>query len=352
MSELASRVKTYVPDFVMGIYRWIRPYIDFLRGLIVFSITKRTPESSYLSMLTLHCRTNGITTDLVGWIFSKIRPPGSIAAVTGAVGAVDSKQLEHVVDTIGQDGYFIFQSKLSEGLCDEIKNFASVVAANAETVINGKFEKKVFDPLSPSSKTYRIEESDLIRQPAVQDLMGDATIRAISEAYLKAQPVLVSVNLWWSPVFGQAPGEDAAQLYHFDFANNKWLKFFVYLTDVDATAGPHCFVRGSHRRKSPAGHALLKRGYVRLSDSDIAAAFGAENMLEFPGLRGTILAVDTAGFHKGKVPVSQHRLILELTYANSLFGGDYKRHDLHGVTPVLAEALTRYPYTYQRFQLK
>ncbi len=95
---------------------------------------------------------------------------------------------------------------------------------------------------------------------------------------------------------------------------------FVYLTDVDTDNGPHCFVRGSHRTKPGR---LLSDG--RKSDEQILATYSPEDVVEITGGRGTIIAADTRGFHKGKDLVRGERLILQFEFATSMFGAEYPR---------------------------
>ena len=36
--------------------------------------------------------------------------------------------------------------------------------------------------------------------------------------------------------------EHAAQMFHFDMDRPKWLKFFIYINDVNEKNGPHFFI--------------------------------------------------------------------------------------------------------------
>ena len=81
----------------------------------------------------------------------------------------------------------------------------------------------------------------------------------------------------------------------------KFLKFFFYLTDVgpEKRARTHT-CRDSHNRK-PAG---LTQGRTNLSDEEMFKYYAKDQIVEITGSRGTIFAVDTRGFHKGKPPFS------------------------------------------------
>jgi hypothetical protein len=109
----------------------------------------------------------------------------------------------------------------------------------------------------------------------------------------------------------------------------RWIKFFVYLTDVGPDNGPHCFVAGSHKTGG-IPNTFLDRGYVRIPDDEIHAAYPNERLIEFTGPRGTIIAEDTRGLHKGRPVVAGHRLMLEFEFSNSLFGATSP----HGVSRI------------------
>ncbi|MEL7145953.1 MAG: hypothetical protein AAFO69_06265, partial [Bacteroidota bacterium] len=53
---------------------------------------------------------------------------------------------------------------------------------------------------------------------------------------------------------------------------------------------------------------------------DILACYEPSEVIEILGSKGTIVAVDTSGFHKGKPPVSRDRLIVQIEFTNSFFG--------------------------------
>jgi hypothetical protein len=150
------------------------------------------------------------------------------------------------------------------------------------------------------------------------------------------------IAMWWSAPFHGAAKSEAAQMYHFDLDRIKFLKFFFYITDVDSETGPHCYVRKSHKRLPPS---LLKEG--RLTDDEVEIGFGKENMMELGGKRGTIMAVDTRGLHKGKDLVMGKRLLFQIEFANSMFGQYYEPGKKPSLKPEFATQFEKYKYTYQ-----
>lgn len=304
------------------------------------------------SVLRLHCRTNGKATAMLTPLVRAARPPRSRAAAEGVLGRLSIQDQDKIAAAIERDGFYVFEQRVPEALCDEIEAFARHTPAQIE----GSDTLKLFDSQRPESKTYRIREQDIVKSSAMQRLMSDRSILAVAETYLKTLPILSGLYLWFSPAFGNAPGDHAAQEFHFDFDPPPiWLLFFVYLTDVGPDNGPHIFVRGTHQPGEPGMKDLLARGYVRIPDEDIVARFGAENVVELHGKRGTVLAVDTRGMHKGKMPVVGHRLIAQLSFATPPFSGSHGDEvPLSGqIDPALAQATETTPAVYSvRYPVK
>ena len=73
--------------------------------------------------------------------------------------------------------------------------------------------------------------------------------------------------MWWSNVSNKVDSF-SAQDFHFDLDSIKFLKVFIYLKDVTENKGPHVYVEGSHKLFSKP-YEILKRGYSRVSDSEI-----------------------------------------------------------------------------------
>ncbi len=125
----------------------------------------------------------------------------------------------------------------------------------------------------------------------------------------------------------------------------RFIKFFVYLTDVGPHNGPHVVVRGTHNKR-PAVFYKDRR----FTDEEVNAAFPDGEVRSIEGPAGTVLAVDTSALHKGQPLESGHRLLLQVEYTNSLFGQAYTRIS---AAPQpggpLAHAIQRYPHVFQRF---
>jgi hypothetical protein len=125
-------------------------------------------------------------------------------------------------------------------------------------------------------------------------------------SYFGCTPVLDSIQAWWS-----YPGNDTAkeaENFHRDNESIRFLKFFIYLTDVDSETGPHVLVEGS---SSSPKLTMLRR----LSDNEVETEFGAERIKCIFGKAGDAFIEDTFGIHKGQLPKSKRRLLVQFRYS-------------------------------------
>ena len=164
--------------------------------------------------------------------------------------------------------------------------------------------------------------------PYLRDLALNPAILPVVSKYLGVPPTIPYLKSWWS-LCERGRARDA-QLFHVDFHDFKWVKLFVYLTDVGTNAGPHVMVRGSHNRAerqkrfdelkeqdTVENDALLEtfRHANRLEDRHVEAFFGAKNLISIDGHAGEAFLVDTAAIHKGLLPKSTDRLVFQVLYS-------------------------------------
>lgn len=159
------------------------------------------------------------------------------------------------------------------------------------------------------------------RSNLVSRLAEDPVLLEIAARYLGTVPKLVGTALWWSypeEVDAEARNQ-AAQMFHFDLDDFKFIKYFFYLTDVDETSGPHVIVRATHRNKRQikSGDAFKVRRY---SDAEIEQMYGQDRIVSITGPAGTCIIEDTLCIHKGAPPTGRERLVFQLQYALNDFG--------------------------------
>src|SRR5262245_165817 len=169
-------------------------------------------------------------------------------------------------------------------------------------------------------------------QPAILD---------IANAYFGMLTRLLYYNAWHN-VPMQAEARES-QLWHRDPEDRYILKLFVYLTDVDQESGPLSYAPGTHASGAVKIHPesrLVKEGstYVgRSDDVQMSAVIAREKWITALGPKGTIVFVDTRGYHKGGLVRAHDRIVYTCMF-NSQASSYSLRHEL-SVPPTTDEVV-------------
>lgn len=330
--------------------RALRDWAWLLVGAIWFKLSGRTPRRAYYAMVSRFCSTGGRSNDLISRFIALTRPKPSFTG-TGILGLNPSQVAEHVA-LLQRQGYFAVPGIVPPEVCERLRTLALSVPCRV-CPMDGQDPSlevtAVYGPDRPPAARYELPVTALLADADVQSLLADPSLLAIATGYLGTEPRADVLSMWWHAAT-DVPDSMAAQFYHFDMDRPKWLKVFVYLSDVGPANGPHTFVAGS-QRTGAIPDSLLAKGYSRLSDEEVTHAFGADSIVEFSAPRGTLIVEDTRGLHKGRHVEHGDRLILQLQFSNSLFGATYPSHRLPDPTsPALREMLGRRPRIYEAFR--
>ena len=317
----------------------------FTKEYNAFLIDKSNSSKGYAAFRKLFVLTQGkLNDDLSEKINKQIGKYENIS-INGVLGNISSDELNSAVAQMRKEGYYIFEKQLSDNDINTIYNYASQTPASYIDVNNVKQaytnEKVLFDKNNPISPRYQYNDEEVFRCAPLQELIFDQSLFGFAQEYLGCKPILDIVAFWWSAPFDGKAKNAAAQMYHFDLDRIKFIKFFFYLTDVDAETGPHCYVKSS---QGTLPKEVNRDG--RFEDDEIAAIYGKENLLELTGKRGTIMAVDTRGFHKGKELTKGERLLFQIQYTNSMFGQSYGKFDAEKIDKQYADLIQKHSYSY------
>jgi hypothetical protein len=158
----------------------------------------------------------------------------------------------------------------------------------------------------PHSHVGYHRHEDVLRAPHLLALANRPDILAAVERFFGCRPTISYMAAWWS--YATGIGAQQAENFHRDIDDWRFVKLFVYLSDVDEAKGPHVYVRKS------ANLARLN-DIRRCTDEEVAAAFPAEDIVTMTGDAGTGFLENTFGLHKGR-PVEQgHRLMFQVVYS-------------------------------------
>lgn len=175
-----------------------------------------------------------------------------------------------------------------------------------------------FDPTNPpaSCHTASFSSDDILQSPHAVKWINNKKVLNIVEGVLGAKATLSNISVWWSHPGHATP--QAAESFHRDVDDLRFIKLFIYLTDVDDESGPHAFVPTSHRHM---GYRKIRR----YSDDEIRSEFGADGIKYFTGSKGSAFLENTFGLHKGQLPSKKRRLLFQAQYSLHPIGSsDYK----------------------------
>lgn len=339
---------------VKNILRNIRHVFRLSVGFLRYGLTGKTPPVAYMSMIALFCNTKGYSNDFLSWVIGLCRRPYKFTkGEVGILGAIGDEEARTAVTVLKEQGYYVFKNRLPDEMCERLLAYATTQPAEMRQMDGDKpggLIKEVYQRGAPRAVRYDFLPQDLLQNKDMQRLLADMSLGALAQDYLGARPVIDIVALWWLTKFSDVPDGEAAQYFHFDMDRPKWLKFFIYLTDVGPENGSHSFVAGSHRSGAIASK-LLDKGYSRLSDEEVKEEFDAKDFIELSAPRGTIFAEDTRGLHKGKHVIAGDRLVLQIQFSNSLFGATHARTQMSDdVMPDLKMQIEKYPDIYSYLQ--
>ena len=338
---------------VRSTLRVLADTVQVLWGWLAQGFSGVTPSGSYQAFIRLFCRSGGVSNDLMTRVIRIAGKRAPLPEPAGQFGVSGGRDAERIADVIRRNGYFVFDQALPAEVCDRLLDFAlsnpaAVRSMAGEQRAENSVRRAVYERGKPLAVRYDFETADVLAQPEVQALLADPAILSVAQSYLGSTPIADVVSMWWHTAYSDQPDEEAAQFFHFDMDRIKWLKFFIYLTDVGPDNGPHSFVRGSHRTGGIPS-ALLSRGYMRLTDEDVAQHYSGGDVVQFLAPRGTVLAEDTRGLHKGLAVRRGDRLMLQIQFSNSLFGGYYAPIRLRALTPPLRDMVATHPAVYANY---
>lgn len=247
---------------------------------------------------------------------SPARPANGAAA--GGVPAGASLFAGHdrrtIVDTLRRDGIYV-GLQLPPAVVDEVVGFARTAPLTRWAEEDSFTYADVKDGRLPSGEAVVVGS---VREPeacpAVVRIKNDPKLREYVSAYLGYVPQQVRVVLFWNFASNLTAEERSkvhqANNYHYDVDGYNWLYTQFFMTDVDASAGQHIIIKGSHRDKPL--HLLFSS--VKQPDKAIHDYYGAENESVIEGKAGLGFIEDTSSFHKATEPRSRDRLLLQYVF--------------------------------------
>lgn len=222
------------------------------------------------------------------------RPPAQVSAEV----ASHLEQLE-------RDGITFLDELITEQQVRDIREyFANQLCRDPHRPQLGSFFGP--DGIPPETHVAHYSDDQILAAPHVLEIANHPRVLAIVAGYLDAQPTLASLRVWWSTPTPSGEPEHAER-FHRDVDDLRFLKLFVYLTDVNDDSGPHVLAMGTHKVD-----ALTRIG--RYEDSEVEQIAGDGKVVRLCGKAGTSFLENTYCLHRGMPPTHQPRLIMQPLY--------------------------------------
>lgn len=207
--------------------------------------------------------------------------------VNSYVPKVSITHTQEELDILNKDGFIKFDNFLNKNEIDNILFYLKDKQGyNAH--VNKYSDKKLRNwNDSYEYSTFSYEPNILLQNNTILDKLIDSHIVSLAQSYLGSFPTMYSVNCWWHK---NKDGIYSTQNNHRDHDDFKFLAFFIYLTDIDESNGPHVYYSGT------------KDGEEN----------GKENIIT--GKAGTAILADTFAIHRGQPLQQGSRLLIWWRY--------------------------------------
>jgi ectoine hydroxylase-related dioxygenase (phytanoyl-CoA dioxygenase family) len=222
-----------------------------------------------------------------------------------------STEEKKLSENLKENGVVIIDNLVNKTQIEEMRAYLSTkICVDPQRPEDGKFTSPEFAHKSSVHGYYSPE--DTVSIPHIWELANDPKILSILEDRFGAKPTISLVYAWWvmhgfdikenlNQIHVNSPGE-----FHRDIDDWSQIRLFIYLTDVDEDAGPHAFIKTSHKWFLPP-----KKRALDITNPDFPIK---DNLIVLNAEAGLAFLEDTYVLHRGIIPINKHRLMLTVTY--------------------------------------
>lgn len=212
------------------------------------------------------------------------------------------------VEELKSTGIMIYDSILSK---EEAKVMYDYFVATKCYDFYGTHESFYVNDVPSHIKLGRHTIKDNLLCPKMVDLITNEDIIKKASSFLGAPATLSLVLPMWSfPDKEKNPIN--MQLFHRDADDYKFVKFFILLNDVELGEGEQVYLKGSNTANHlPPELYKIERYSDQVIDNQ-ASEFEKANVI---GKAGMNWFADTYGIHRGTVPSTKPRLLLQLQFS-------------------------------------
>jgi len=242
---------------------------------------------------------------------------------------IASKNILSDLKTLGYNNFLKVKENYLRLLRDEISLENSTISFKGKKNFH-KFQENINNSDNLNSIFLKSKENeishvaldiDLGKTKFIKEFATSDFLMNIAENYINSKKISISGQCYISnPTdISESEKKDNAQFFHYDNDFKKFFKVFVYLSDVNHSAGPHSFVSKTNIKKF-FKHIVAER----IDDKEINKFYDPKNIKIFNGEKGNVIIEDTFGLHKGNPPIKDSRIMLILIYGHGLGIDIYK----------------------------
>lgn len=210
------------------------------------------------------------------------------------------------------------QYPVDEDDLNEFNDICSIIDTKGYHVIKNLFSVEEINNLYEKTKKYFVVDDKTkhrhkkVNQPLINSpeiipyVFNDYSLK-IALSYMKCYPAIGTLNFRKS--FVNDLEEEGVQMFHIDPNSPRFLKFFLYLNDVDEQGGPFCIVEGSNHSKH---HDRYE--HHRWSEEEIIKHYGKDSIKQITANKGDMIVASTSCYHRGVKCISNERTMLTLNY--------------------------------------
>lgn len=238
-------------------------------------------------------------------------------------GALDSTQ-QRLVEALNADGYVtlpvtdLFDGSTWEAIADQGRRFREDTESRLTHAGEGGLADEV--KVRPG-KEFVVRLHSYGAELGADDPWLAACLSPrlldVANAYLRLWSKLEYVDLWYSVPQPVGAKRVSSQRWHRDFNDRHLLKAFLYLVDVDESMGPLQYIPGSAGSGPYAREwAWRPLGDNYPSEEELEQRIPAADIRTFTAPAGTLILVNTCGFHRGGLSTSDPRVLATSTYSS------------------------------------
>lgn len=233
---------------------------------------------------------------------------------------------ERIVQDLLESGFSVssVEEMFGKNVLNSLLLYTDKCISRAETQTKKQFLKFLWD-VKP-----KIDFENPFVTITINKLVVD-----IANSYLGMWTKLHSYTLASTIPANDGDKEIQSQRWHRDPEEKRFLKMFIYVSDVDKDSGPFIYLRKStfgnkygklFPQKPPAG-SYPELGSVEKNVSD-------EDVIVFTGKKGAIIFADTTGLHKGGYSRKKERIMFTAFFSAPSY---HDKHWYYGIEKYQSE---------------